>query len=246
MKDYDYMTTYADVSLEETVQLDFPSFVDLGGPAIIFDTLLNAPSGLALISGKRYSGKTTTLTALANELSRSGRNVLAVRTPASSAVPGVAELFVNAISPTLEHDLLIGDKNDVIVLDTIDTSEAVAFASKLVSAGILVVGTIEASDPIRALWEFLRLGKSRRNKVVAKELVFSYGSEIYQATGKDSPNPEVISAVKKARELMDKESAIQNDHFHDVSSSILISDYVFPDAVVRNHILGYNKGYLED
>jgi len=240
------MTTYADSSLEDAVNLDFPSFVDLGGPAIIFDTLLNSPSGLALISGKYHSGKTTTLTALANELVRSGRNVLAVRTPTSSAVPGVAELFVQSISPTLEQDLLIGDKNDVIILDSIDTPEAVSFASKLIAAGILVIGTIEASDATRALWEFLRLGKSRRNKVVARELVFSYGVEIYQATGKDSPDSVVMSAVKKARNLMDKDSAVVKSHLYEVSSSILVSDYVFPDAVVRNHILGYNKGYLED
>lgn len=237
--------TYTEVSQEDSILLDFPTLKDLGGPAVIPGLLLGTPSGLALISGKHSSGKTTTLAAVANELSRAGRNVLAVRTPDASHVPGVDELFVHTISATLEKDLLIGDKCDVIILDEIRTFEAAVFAAKLLAAGILVIATIKASDPTKALWEYLRLCRGRRNKVVARELVFSYGVEIYESFGKDLPDPGLVASVEKARLLMASDDFHTNKPAHEPSSAVIVSDYIFPDAVTRKHILGYTKGYFE-
>lgn len=242
------MTTYTDTSPEDAVDLGFPSFVDLGGPAILSSVLLNSQSGLALVSGKRNSGKSTTLASLVNELARSGRRVLAVRTPDAAVIPGVSELFVNSISNTLEQDLLLGDKWDVIVVDEVRTPEAASFVAKLVAAGILVVISIYATDPTRALWEFLNLCKSRRNKLVSRELLFSYGTEIYQSYGKDTPDASVIAAVAHSVQLMGKEGRSNRGLLDGMKSyrDVIVSDYIFPDAVTRNHILGFTKNYLED
>ena len=238
----------------------FPTFVELGGPDSVFDDLMNAQRGLALFSGRTFSGKTTAIAALANELQRAGRTVVAVRAPHVESIPDIEECSGNVFGVDFQ-DFIIEDKPDVVIVDDIRSSDAALFVTNLVEAGILVIASVHALDPYMALSKFLYLCESKKNKVVADSLLFSYGLQI----SFDPDNPDKVqddsteNAVLKTEGLFASVNVVRLPSFEDplgewkavqvpsrYNSRKFLSSHIFlPNEKMREFILSYNAHPVE-
>jgi hypothetical protein len=233
------------VNAEEETN-SFPAFAELGGCAIVSSALRDARHGLALFSGRTFSGKTTALAALANELQRAGRNVLAVRAPHVESIPNIEELTVDYFRPSLIQDLLIGDKQDVVIVDDIRSSDAANFVADLIAAGILVIASIHAADPWKALSHFLYRCGGNRNKVIAESLLFSYGLDIrVDPNDPDKMQDDVIANAVFETELLFSSANLRQVPSPYSSRYSLVSNILFPDEKVREFILSYRAIYTE-
>lgn len=234
----------------------FPTFVELGGPETVSNVLREARQGLALFSGHVFSGKTTAIAALANELQRAGRNVVAVRAPHVESIPNITEYAGNVFGIEFQ-DFLIADKPDVVIVDDIRSSEAALFVANLVEAGILVIAALHALDPWKALSHFLFHCDSTTNKLVADSLLFSYGLRI----GFDPDAPEKAqdeatgNAVLETERLFSSVNVVRLPPFNDPLGEwkvvkipsrynprkFLSSEILFPDEKMREFILSYSS-----
>lgn len=238
----------------------FPAFTELGGPDTVFNDLVKAQSGLALFSGRSLSGKTTAIAALANELQRAGRNVVAVRAPHAESIPDIEEHSGNVFGVDFQ-DFLIEDKPDIVIVDDIRSSDAALFVASLVEAGILVIASIHAFDPWMALSKFLYLCESKKNKVIADSLLFVNGLQI----GFDPDNPDKVqdhateNAVLKTEGLFASVNVVRLPSFEDPlgewkvvqvpsrynSRNFLYSSVFLPNEKMREFILSYNAHPVE-
>jgi hypothetical protein len=255
MKNNDvYLDSVGVLSVKPTT--DFPAFTELGGSETAFDALIKAQSGLALFSGRVFSGKTTAIAALANELQRAGRNVVAVRAPHVEPIPNVEEHSGNVFGVDFQ-DFLIQDKPEVVIVDDIRSSDAALFVANLIEAGILVIASIHAYDPWMALSKFLYLCESKKNQLVADSLLFCYGLEI----GFDPDNPDKVqddateNTVLKTEGLFASVNVVRLPSFEDPLGEwkvvqvpsrynprkFLSSHIFFPNEKMREFILSYGN-----
>lgn len=219
---------------------DFPSLVELGGPDVVSSVLLHASGGLAVVSGKSLSGKTTVLSALAHELKRAGKRVIAVRGVDAGVMPGVEEVMTADFEDTLVDVVLEKHKPDVVFVDEIRSSRAAMFALKLVEAGVLVVVSMHAINPERALFHILHHGRGLNNELIANSLLFSYGVKLRLYDQADKLVDEAIAEqVKKAERLTTEAYRTIVPSTYD-PHRYLSSTFMFPDAELRESIRAYS------
>ena len=215
----------------------FPTFAEMGGSDTLAKELVSTHGGLALFSGRVFSGKTTTLAALANELQRAGRDVRAVRALHVESFPGVEEYAGNVFGADFK-DFLIEDKPDVIIVDDIRSREAACFVADLLEQGLLVIASIHAHDPWMALSKFLFLCGGERNKLVADTLLFSHGLKMSTSSG-TSNDDAVSTAVIKSERLLDEVNPGSIPSRYD-ANRCLSSDIILPDENTRESIESYS------
>lgn len=218
----------------------FPAFADLGGPDVVSNVLLNSYSGLALVSGRVFAGKTLMLAAVAGELSRSGRHVVAVRSLDASIIPGIEERVTVDFDDALLRNILTVNRPDVVVIDEIRSPEAARFAVELVKGGLLVIASMHANDPKRALSHFLFHCGGESNYVVAESLIFSYGMSLVPFENEEQVQNEIIAGnVLKAEEMF--KNAYHSNHPSRYNAhKYLASEFVFPDTELRKWITAYS------
>lgn len=122
--------------------------------------IVNAPSGLVIITGPTGSGKTSTLYAILNRLNTPARKLITVEDPVEYVIPHAQQVnvdrqntFANALRATLRQDpdiLLIGEIRDYetakiaveaaltghLVLSTLHTNNALASIDRLIDMGV--------------------------------------------------------------------------------------------------------------
>ncbi len=123
--------------------------------------MLEAPSGLILVTGATGAGKTTTLYALLRRLAQDGRKVLSIEDPVEFDVPEICQSqtnprigndFAALIRSALRQDpnvLMIGEVRDA------DTADAVLRAA---NSGRLVLATSHALHSGAAVESLIALG----------------------------------------------------------------------------------------
>lgn len=128
----------------------------------VFNSLINQPYGMILISGPTGAGKTTTLYSVLNRLNTPGKNIVTVEDPVEYQLDGLNQVqvnvkadmtFANALRSILRQDpniVLIGEIRDGetaqiaieaaltghLVLATIHTNDAPSVATRLIDMGI--------------------------------------------------------------------------------------------------------------
>ena len=163
--------------------LELHSLKDLGFTAAnekIFQQMIEAASGMVILTGPMNSGKSTTLYAALRELNQPTRSIMTLEDPIEQHVEGVSQVQVNektgltfaaGLRAMLRMDcnvLMVGEARD---------AETSKIAVRAALTGHLIFTTLHANDSCSALFRMLEMGvepyllAATLNGVVAQRLV---------------------------------------------------------------------------
>ncbi len=140
----------------------------------LFNSFINKPYGIILVTGPTGSGKTTTLYAALDKLNKTDRKIITIEDPIEYQMPGVTQMqvhpkigfdFATGLRSMLRHDpdiMLVGEIRDYetaemairssltghLVLSTLHTNDAPGAVTRLIDMGIepfLIASTMIAS-----------------------------------------------------------------------------------------------------
>ncbi len=115
----------------------------------IFDSILEAPNGVILVTGPTGSGKTTTLYAALNELNKMNKNIITVEDPVEYKIEGINQVQVNTKAglhfSTGLRSILRQDP-DIIMVGEIRDEETAEIAIRAAITGHLVISTLHTND----------------------------------------------------------------------------------------------------
>lgn len=115
----------------------------------IFDSILDAPNGVILVTGPTGSGKTTTLYAALNEINKINKNIITVEDPVEYKIEGINQVQVNTKSglhfSTGLRSILRQDP-DIIMVGEIRDEETAEIAVRAAITGHLVISTLHTND----------------------------------------------------------------------------------------------------
>ena len=126
-----------------------------------FDTLINQPHGIVLVTGPTGSGKTTTLYAALTRLNATTTNILTVEDPIEYDLIGVGQTQVNArIDMSFSKALraILRQDPDVIMIGEIRDLETAQIAVQASLTGHLVLATLHTNDAAAAVTRLLDMG----------------------------------------------------------------------------------------
>ena len=115
----------------------------------IFDSILEAPNGVILVTGPTGSGKTTTLYASLNELNKINKNIITVEDPVEYKIEGINQVQVNTKAGLLFSTGLrsiLRQDPDIIMVGEIRDEETAEIAVRAAITGHLVISTIHTND----------------------------------------------------------------------------------------------------
>lgn len=140
-----------------------PSLDELGLPTVV-KKLCQLEEGLVLITGATGSGKSTTMAAMIEEISRTRSGVIVVlEDPIEYVFPPALSLIkqreigrdTQSFPTGLRHALR--QDPDVIAVTELRDQESVQVALQAAETGHLVLATFHASDPVKALDRILEM-----------------------------------------------------------------------------------------
>ncbi|WP_132014697.1 type II secretion system ATPase GspE [Hydrogenispora ethanolica] len=126
-----------------------------------FRTVYRQPHGIILVTGPTGSGKSTTLSAVLNELNSPDINILTVEDPVEYQIPGVNQVQVNnkagltfaaALRSFLRQD------PDIIMVGEIRDRETAQIASQAALTGHLVLSTLHTNDAPSTVTRLIDMG----------------------------------------------------------------------------------------
>ena len=127
----------------------------------LFRDILRAPHGMVLVTGPTGSGKTTTLYAALNRMSRKKINVVTVEDPVEKIMEGITQVQVNpkagltfasALRSILRQD------PDVIMVGEMRDEETVSMGVRAAVTGHLVLSTLHTNDCAAAVHRLRDMG----------------------------------------------------------------------------------------
>ena len=122
------------------------------------EQLLNAPSGLILVTGPTGTGKTTTLYACLQHLNRGLRKINTLEDPVEYLLPGIRQSQVNVKIGVDFPELLrsvLRQAPDVIMVGEIRDPQTAQIAVRAANSGQLVLATIHAQVAAAAIRNLL-------------------------------------------------------------------------------------------
>jgi general secretion pathway protein E/type IV pilus assembly protein PilB len=140
------------------------SLDDLGMPQGVrktWDTLINRPHGILLVTGPTGSGKSTTLYASLNRIVSDAIKVITVEDPVEYHISGINQIQVNhkvgldfasGLRSILRHD------PDVVMIGEIRDKETAETAIQASLTGHLVFSTLHTNDSAGAMTRLLDMG----------------------------------------------------------------------------------------
>jgi len=126
-----------------------------------FDTLIQQPHGIVLVTGPTGSGKTTTLYASLGRIDTGTTNVLTVEDPVEYELPGIGQTQVNPkIDLTFAKALraILRQDPDVIMIGEIRDFETAQIAIQASLTGHLVLATLHTNDAPSAVTRLTDMG----------------------------------------------------------------------------------------
>ena len=114
-----------------------------------FETILNHPHGIILVTGPTGSGKSTTLYTALNEINKEDLNIVTVEDPVESQIAGINQVQVNTKAGLTFASALrsiLRQDPDVIMIGEIRDAETAEIAVKASITGHLVVSTLHTND----------------------------------------------------------------------------------------------------
>jgi len=126
-----------------------------------FQSVLQAPHGIILVTGPTGSGKTTTLYSALNYLKDPAWNIQTVEDPIEYQIAGINQMqikpmigldFAGALRAILRQD------PDIIMIGEIRDMETAQIAMRAALTGHLVLSTLHTNDAPSALWRLKDIG----------------------------------------------------------------------------------------
>lgn len=125
------------------------------------DELIHHESGMVLVTGPTGSGKTTTLYAMLQQISRAGLNIVTIEDPIEYHLPNMVQIQLLAsqgfgFPQTLRH--VLRQDPDVIMVGEIRDPETAQMAVEAALTGHLVFSTLHTTSACGAISRLLELG----------------------------------------------------------------------------------------
>jgi twitching motility protein PilT len=163
-----------------------PRLGDLGLPPVI-ETLARIPRGLVLVGGPMVAGKTTTLTALVQEINRKERrHIITIEDPIEYEYAHekslVEQIEIGVDAPDFPTALraALRQAPDVIVLGEMRDPESMRIAVAAAETGHLVFSTIHGTDVASSVGRIVDSFPVERQGVVRQELAMALAAVMTQ------------------------------------------------------------------
>ncbi len=130
----------------------------------VFQSILDKPDGMFLVTGPTGSGKTTTLYAALDRMNDNSRNVITVEDPIEYTLDGVGQIQVNNRTDlTFSRGLraILRQDPDVIMVGEIRDRETAQVASEAAMTGHFVLSTLHTNTAIGAVTRMVDMGIER-------------------------------------------------------------------------------------
>lgn len=163
-----------------SVALDFKALGFEGAALASFQSILQQPNGIVLVTGPTGSGKTTTLYTALGTLNSSERKLLTVEDPIEYRLDGVNQIGVNPkIGLTFATALrsILRQDPDIVMVGEIRDLETAEIAIRASLTGHLVLSTLHTNSAAASVTRLLDMGvedylmASSLKAVVAQRLV---------------------------------------------------------------------------
>jgi len=177
----------------------------LGMPEAIytkFNSILQRPHGVILVTGPTGSGKTTTLYSALNSINGSDRCIVTVEDPVEYELPLITQVQVNVKSGlTFATGLrsILRQDPDIILIGEIRDGETAGIAFRAALTGHLVLSTLHTNDPVGSLPRLQDMGLSRLeiaaslNGILAQRLM---KVNCQACSAPYEPDPESLAMLK--------------------------------------------------
>jgi general secretion pathway protein E len=147
-----------------SIELDFSSLGFEGATRQRFETLLQSPNGILLVTGPTGSGKTTTLYTALRGLNREDNKVFTVEDPIEYQLPGVNQMQIQPrIGLTFAHALrsILRQDPDIIMVGEIRDLETADMAVQASLTGHLVLSTVHTNSAAATVARLTDMGVER-------------------------------------------------------------------------------------
>lgn len=126
----------------------------------IYQSSFNKPYGMILVTGPTGSGKSTTLYATLNQISRPEVNVITVEDPVEYRIPGINQVQVNPKAgltfAAALRSILRADP-DVVLVGEVRDGETAQIAIEAALTGHLVLSTLHTNDAPSAITRLIEM-----------------------------------------------------------------------------------------
>ncbi len=136
-----------------------------------FESLINLPDGVVLVTGPTGSGKTTTLYACLGQINKPDRKIITVEDPVEYQMTGINQVAVHAdIGMTFAAALraILRQAPNIVMIGEIRDLETAGIATEAALTGHLVFSTLHTNDAPSAITRLLDMGV--KNFLVASAL----------------------------------------------------------------------------
>ena len=126
-----------------------------------FHAIYHQPHGIILVTGPTGSGKSTTLSAVLNELNQPDVNILTVEDPVEYQIPGVNQVQVNnkaGLSFATALRSFLRQDPDIIMVGEIRDRETAEIATQAALTGHLVLSTLHTNDAPGSVTRLIDMG----------------------------------------------------------------------------------------
>lgn len=126
-----------------------------------FQTAIDKPFGMIIVTGPTGSGKSTTLYSMLNELNTVERNIITVEDPVEYQIKGITQVQARAsIGMTFANALksILRQSPDVVMIGEIRDGETADIAVKAALTGQLVLSTLHTNDAAGAVVRLRDMG----------------------------------------------------------------------------------------
>ena len=162
-----------------------------------YESAINKPYGMILVTGPTGSGKTVTLYTGMQMLNEEGRNISTVEDPVEIRVHGINQVqfnekqgmtFARALRAFLRQD------PDVIMVGEIRDLETAEIAIKAAQTGHLVLSTLHTNDAPQSITRLMNMGVPTYNITSAVNLVMAQRllRTLHKCKKKDEMPPEAL------------------------------------------------------
>ena len=188
----------------------------------VFETLINKPNGILLVTGPTGSGKTTTLYSGLHRLDRKRLNILTVEDPVEYDLDGVGQTQINAkIGLTFAGGLrsILRQDPDVVLVGEIRDLETAEISVQASLTGHLVLSTLHTNTAVGAVTRLVDMGvepfliASSLVGVLAQRLVRKLCSAWKESYEPDAGEREVLGlAANESPTLYRAKGCVECDH----------------------------------
>jgi type II secretory ATPase GspE/PulE/Tfp pilus assembly ATPase PilB-like protein len=141
--------------------LGLPDLGFLSDDQAKFESLIQLPDGILLVTGPTGSGKTTTLYACLNYMNKPDRKLITVEDPVEYQMSGINQVQVNAaIGMTFPAALrsILRQAPNIIMIGEIRDAETASIAINASLTGHLVLSTLHTNDAPSAIPRLVDIG----------------------------------------------------------------------------------------